>query len=130
LASKFFWRLRTIHSSGFSLLEIIFAMVLFSIGLMAAAAVMPLGARFVNSGKITSEAVSLATEKMEELQSLPVNSVFLVEGTYSDDVSPYQRSWAIRDDTPIPGMMHFEVTTSWEATDGTRYITLDTFVYR
>jgi prepilin-type N-terminal cleavage/methylation domain-containing protein len=118
------------RSNGFSLLEIIFAMMLFSVGLMAAAAVMPLGARVVNSGKITSEAVALASEKMEELQSLPVGSVSLVEGSYSDDVSPYHRSWIIEDDTPIPGLMHFEVTTSWDAIDGTRYIELETFVYR
>jgi hypothetical protein len=105
-------------------------MVLLSVGLMAAAAVMPLGARFVNSGKITSEAVALASEKMEELQSLPANSVYLVEGSYSDTVAPYQRSWTITDDMPVPGMMRFEVTTSWESTDGTRYVTLDTFAYR
>jgi len=123
-------RLRMGHSNGFSLVEVLFAMVLFGVGVMAAAAVMPLGAKCVNSGKITSEAVALASEKIEELQSLPVNSAYLVEGVYSDDVLPFQREWIIEDDTPIPGMMRFEVTTSWNTNDGTRLITLDTFVYR
>jgi type IV pilus assembly protein PilV len=115
---------------GFSLVELLFAMILLSIGLLGVASVFPLGTRFVSAGKITSTAVALAGEKMEELQSMPANSLSLNEGTYSDDVAPYTRSWTITDDTPMTGMKHIQVSTSWESPQGTRQVTLDTYVFR
>jgi prepilin-type N-terminal cleavage/methylation domain-containing protein len=115
---------------GFSLVELLFAMVLLSIGLLGVASIFPLGTRFVSAGKITSTAVALASEKMEELQSMPANSLSLNEGSYSEDVSPYTRSWVITDDSPIVGMKQIRVTTSWDSPQGTRQVTLDTYVFR
>lgn len=117
-------------SSGFSLLELVFAMVLLSIGLLGVASIFPLGTRFVNSGKITSTAVAFASEKMEELQSLPGDSAELQAGTYSDEITPYKRNWSIVDDMPIAGMKHLQVTTSWDTSRGTRQVTLETYVFR
>lgn len=123
-------RLKIKGSSGFSLLELVFAMVLLSIGLLGVASVFPLGTRFVNQGKITSTAVALASEKMEELQSLPGDSSDLQAGTYSDEITPYKRNWSIVDDVPIAGMKHIQVTTLWKTSRGTRQVTLETYVFR
>ena len=128
--SKFRRGLHTRGAAGFSLLELVFAMVLLSIGLLGIAAIFPLGTRFVNSGKITSTAVALSSEKMEELQSLPTNSISLEAGTYSDEITPYQRSWTITDDQPMAGMKLFQVTTSWNTEKGTREVTLETYAFR
>jgi Tfp pilus assembly protein PilV len=105
-------------------------MVLLSIGLLGVASIFPLGTRFVNSGKITSTAVALANEKMEELQALPGDSLDLQAGTYSDEITPYKRNWSIVDDMPIAGMKHIQVTASWKASRGTRQVTLETYVFR
>ena len=115
---------------GFSLVELIFAMVLLAIGLLGVAAVFPLGTRFVSAGKITSTAAALSAEKMEELQSLPADDAQLQEGSYSDEVTPYSRTWTITDDVPMAGMKQLQVTTSWESPQGTRNVTLDTYVFR
>ncbi len=115
---------------GFSLIELIFAMVLLSVGLLGIAAVFPLGTRFVSAGKVTSTAVALAGEKMEELESLPLDSPSLQAGSYSDQIDPYTRSWTIADDTPMLGVKHLQVTTSWQSPRGTRQVTLETYVFR
>jgi prepilin-type N-terminal cleavage/methylation domain-containing protein len=130
LLSKLIRRSKVRCAAGFSLLELVFAMVLLSIGLLGIAAVFPLGTRFVNQGKITSTAVALSSEKMEELQSLPSTSLSLQAGTYSDEISPYRRSWTITDDQPMAGMKHFVVTTSWDTDKGTREVTLETYAFR
>jgi len=122
-------KVRLRGSKGFSLIELLFALVFLAIGLLGVATVFPLGTRFVNSSKIMSTAVALSREKIEELQTLPLSSPYLTEGTYSDEQGPYQRSWTVTDGTPLAGMKRIQVTTTWESPQGTRDVTLDTYVF-
>lgn len=122
-------RVRLRGSRGFSLIELLFALVFLAIGLLGVAAVFPLGTRFVNSSKIMSTAVAFSREKIEELQTLPLSSPYMTEGTYSDEQGPYQRSWTVTDNAPLAGMKKIQVTTSWESPQGTRNVTLDTYVF-
>ena len=123
-------RVQVPGSKGFSLLELLFALVFLGIGLLGVAAVFPLGTRFVNASKITSTAVALAREKMEELQSLPTLSPALQQGSYSDEQGPYQRSWTITDGTPMANVKKLQVTTTWDSPQGTRHVTLDCYHFR
>ena len=116
-------------SKGFSLIELIFALVFLGIGLLGVAAVFPLGTRFVNSSKITSTAVAFSREKIEELQTLSLSNPYLTEGSYSDEQGPYNRAWTVTDDTPMAGMKKIQVITSWESPQGTRQVALDTYVF-
>ena len=122
-------RIRTPGSRGFSLIELLFALVFLGIGLLGVAAVFPLGTRFVNSSKITSMAVALSREKIEELQTMSFTSPYLTEGTYSDEQGPYQRSWTVTDNTPLATMKKIEVMTSWDSPQGRRQVILDTYVF-
>lgn len=122
-------RIKVPGSKGFSLIELLFALVFLGIGLLGVAAVFPLGTRFVNSSKITSTAVALSREKIEELQTMSFASPSLAEGSYSDEQGPYQRSWTITDNTPLTTMKKIQVTTSWDSPQGNRQVILDTYVF-
>lgn len=122
-------RTRVPGTKGFSLIELLFALVFLGIGLLGVAAVFPLGTRFVNSSKITSTAVALSREKIEELQTMPYTSPSLAEGSYSDEQGPYQRSWTVTDSMPLATMKKIQVTTSWDSPQGRRHVILDTYVF-
>ncbi len=116
--------------AGFSLIELIFAMVFLAIGLLGVATVFPLGTRFVNSAKINTTAVALSKEKLEELQASPSGSASLVQGSYSDSTGVYTRNWTVVDGTPMAGMKGLTVSTSWETSKGTRDVVLETYIFR
>jgi prepilin-type N-terminal cleavage/methylation domain-containing protein len=116
-------------SKGFSLIELLVALVFMGIGLLGVAAVFPLGTRFVNSSKITSTAIALSREKIEELEIASSVSPSMAQGSYSDTQGPFQRDWTITDDTPMSTMKRIQVTTSWDSPQGRRQVTLDTYVF-
>lgn len=115
---------------GFSLVELIFAILFLGIGLLGIATVFPLGTRFVNAAKVTSSGVAFAREKMEELQSSSSTSPLLIAGSYSDSEGAFTRQWTVTDNTPMAGMKRLEVVASWETPQGTRQVELETYIFR
>jgi type II secretory pathway pseudopilin PulG len=115
---------------GFSLIELIFAICFLGIGLLGVATVFPTGTRFVNAAKVTSSGVAFAREKMEELQSASVDSPLLVEGSYSDSEGVFTRDWQVVDNNPMAGMKRLLVTVSWETSQATRRVALETYIFR
>jgi len=114
---------------GFSLVELIVAIVFLAIGLLGVAAVFPLGTRSVNQAKLTSAAVALAAAKMEELESAPRGSPALAAGTYTDTRGVFTREWVIQDDVPIQGMKRVRVRTTWQGPRGARQVELETYIF-
>lgn len=123
-------RLRIGDRTGFSLIELIFAICFLGVGLLGIATVFPMGTRFVNAAKVTSSGVAFAREKMEELQSATAESPLLAAGTYSDSEGVFTRTWTVTDGTPMAGMKRLVVTTSWDTAQGERSVSLETYVFR
>ncbi len=99
---------------GFTLLEVLIAVSIFAIGLLAIAAMQTSSVR-VNSeaGQITSR-ISWGQDKLEQLLALPFDDADLAAGTHSPESTGdgYTISWNIIDDNPITGTKLVTVTVT------------------
>lgn len=85
-------------SKGFSLIELLIALVILSISLLALASLMAMTTRYNSSGAHVTEAVTFAQDKLEELKAVPW-------ATIATDADPapvtsstginYARNWAV-----------------------------------
>lgn len=64
-------RARARRAQGFTLVEILIAMAILGVGLMALAAMQLQALRFGSSGKHVSQAAVIARDKMEQFQRMP-----------------------------------------------------------
>lgn len=113
---------------GFTLIEVLIAITIFAVGLLAVAA-MQTSAITVNStaGQITTR-MTWAQDKLEELMALPYTDPLLEDlgnppsgtdsagnlhqETISDGSDNYNISWAVTDDTLITGTKLITVTVT------------------
>ena len=113
---------------GFTLIEVLIALTIFAVGLLAVAA-MQTSAITVNStaGQITTR-MTWAQDKLEELMALPYTDPLLEDlgnppsgtdsagnlhqETISDGSDNYIISWAVTDDTLITGTKLITVTVT------------------
>jgi Tfp pilus assembly protein PilV len=91
-------------TSGFSLIEVLIAFVVFAVGILALAVVIPLGTnRIGRAGKQTT-ASTLAAGRAEQLLITPFDDGDLVAGTHADPNNPvntrYYVKWTVTDNAP------------------------------
>jgi len=110
---------------GFSLVEVLIAIFLLSIGIMALATLQARGIRSNDLANRTTQAVTLAQIKLEEFihrTSATVGDTFAA-GTTQDDDNPidehgeaggiFTRSWTFTDDSPVPNAQTVVITVTW-----------------
>jgi type IV pilus assembly protein PilV len=87
------------QSAGFTLIEVIIAISLLAVGLLAVAS-MQISAITGNAqANRVTEATTAAQDKLEELMALDYNnSGDLSEGQHADTDPPYDRTWTVTDD--------------------------------
>jgi type IV pilus modification protein PilV len=79
---------------GFSLIEVMIAMVIFSIGILAVGSMQLSSSKNNTTGNITTQATMLARQKIEELRVVQdLNDIVFS----NDEVGPYERSWGSED---------------------------------
>lgn len=119
---------------GFSLVEVLIAIAIFAIGILAVAK-MQYGSTHNNTaGNITTQATMLAREKLEELKSLPFTDTDLDFGPHDDTddliaekgeaMSRYTRKWDVSDPGIGSNARQIQVTVSWTRHSQTREIEL------
>ena len=113
---------------GFSLVELLVALVFLGIGIMAVAALFPLATKNVNEGKLLTTAVGQAQEKIEELQEASYSSALMTPGSYSDSTGHYVRTWTIQDSIPTIGSKRVSIWVSWPSAKGRDSVTLATYI--
>jgi len=104
--------------SGFTLLEVLVAITIFAVGLLAVA-VMQTSAINMNStsGKLTNLS-TLAMDQIEKLSALPYSDPALVAGTYDPTTSPpttspnanYSISYTVTDTTAVIDAITVSIT--------------------
>jgi len=95
------WKART----GFTLIEVMLAMTIFAIGILALGT---LQVRYVSGNALArteTEALTMATDLLERLKSMPFDHSDLDPGSYG----PYQRrgyevTWDVTGDMPLNGI--------------------------
>jgi prepilin-type N-terminal cleavage/methylation domain-containing protein len=120
---------RTPHEAGgFTLLEVLFAMAIMGVGILAIALAQMSAMKVSSGSKNLSQAMYLAKEKMDELQSTPgASAIFQVDSvnnvdpqnpisvtTDVTDNTTYTRDWDITTNAPGPGMVMLVVRVQWD----------------
>ena len=106
---------RTRNKSGFTMIEVVVAMAIFSATFLALAA----GAGSVMRANATSYhstiATSLAQDKVEELKARN-ESIIISAGPVTDNVGGvnFTRTWTVTPNTPVAGTKQVDVTITWQ----------------
>jgi type IV pilus assembly protein PilV len=112
--------------SGLTLLEVMIALVILAIGLLALSGMQITSIRANGSGFQSTTAVSLADERMQQLKNLSFSNASLTPGTHTETpltVSVgtadgthgivYSRSYTVTDTSPIAGVKLIAYTVTW-----------------
>ena len=104
---------------GFSLLEVLVALVILSISLLALAGLIVTSTRNNSSGNHMTEAATLAQDKLEQLRAVRWEAV--PEGTYTDPAPQigstgisYVRDWTVVANSVLKTIT---VTVNWQDTN-------------
>jgi len=96
------------NNRGFSLLEVVMAMAIFSIGILAVGSMQLWSTKNNTAGNFTTEATMLARQKIEELKVVS-DIDDLASG--NDTIGIYRRSWVPADITGT--LSRITVTVEW-----------------
>ena len=124
---------------GFSLIEVMIALIVMSIGIFSVARLFPTGARGQVQDRLTVGANDYAQEKLEYLRGLAWSDANLVEGrhpagsaTESCGGGSWQRFYVVTTmASPLDNLKKVDVTVSWSGAGVSgRAITTSTYVRR
>lgn len=109
------------RSRGFSLIEVLIALVVFSIGVLSLALTVPIASRKIGRAGQQTRASALAAQQAEQLLMTAYGDDDLIAGTHYAPANPidgrYYVKWAVVDSVPVIGCKRVTVTVSrWSTT--------------
>jgi len=121
------WR----NQKGASVVEIMVALVIFGIGLVAAMRMLPESSAKTTRSRNKTIAVNFAQAQIEQLMSETFTHADLNAGNHTDPDNPidghYNRTWTITDNTPVPSMKMISVSVSFPTSGADSVATLRTY---
>jgi prepilin-type N-terminal cleavage/methylation domain-containing protein len=117
------------EQNGFSLIELLIAMSILAIGMLAAASMQYSAVRNNSTGNVSTQATMLAKAQLEMLKNQDIDSATLAPGDYSDPTpidgngNPggiFNRSWRI--DPLGTSARRIRVTVQWKKFGGPRRV--------
>lgn len=111
-------------NAGFSFIDLMLAMVVLTIGVLAMADLQVIASRSNNSSRSTSAALNVATDKMEEIKDKVFTSIVAEAPkpvTVLDPPRPpmtFTRQVTVAIDTPIAGSKTVTVIVTWSDSAG------------
>jgi len=122
------------RQAGFTLVEMMIALTLFGVGLMALAQALPNGLSVRDKARRLSVATNLAQEELERLRSIPFDHADLAGGAHADASNPvdgaYFRNWTVQDGNPIPDMKRVTVRVSFPTSSPDSQAVITTLITR
>jgi prepilin-type N-terminal cleavage/methylation domain-containing protein len=117
------------EQKGFSLIELLIAMSILALGMLAAASMQYSAVRNNTTGNVSTQATMLAKSQLEMLKNKDIDSAALAPGDYSDPTpidgngNPggiFNRSWRI--DSLGTSARRIRVTVQWTKFGGPRRV--------
>ena len=109
------------NRSGFTLTEVMIALLVFGIGLVGLAAALPNGMQSREKARRMSVATFLTKEHVERLRAVSFDDPDLAAGVHTDPDNPidgiFRRRWQVQNDSPVIGMKRVTVSVTF-VTDG------------
>ena len=112
------------NQSGFTLLEVLIAISILTVGLLGVAQMQIMGIKGNYFSGNTTTVLALAGEKMEDLLGKSYSDAELTNGNHPDTNNPidetgqaggtYSRMWIVTDNTPITDTKTVMVNVSWD----------------
>ena len=117
---------RTLNDRGMTLLEILVAVTVLCVGLLAVVVMFPTSSGNIDHAGKVSKATALAQEKMEEYRNTTFDSIT----AGSDTPTGFTRNWTVADAGSAPFRLRtVTVIVGWPSTLGRpKSITLQTFI--
>lgn len=105
---------KQIRQQGFTLIEVMMAMVILGIGIMSIVALQTRDTMYNNSSRRQTQAYTWATDRVERLRALPYTDADLTTSSHSETQSPYTVQWVVSDNTAkVADTKKVEVTVLW-----------------
>ncbi len=108
---------------GFTMVEMLVAIVVLALGIMAVSAIFPLSLRVAQNMRTITKGTAYAHQKLDELRTLPFNSATLDTGTGTKTFAAetlenkYVRQYRVDGSIPMTGMKRVMVRVSWTHPD-------------
>ena len=117
-------------SKGFTLLEVLVAIVVLSVALLGTASLTGSIIGYNQFADQVTAATTLAQGKIEELKNTDYVSIAGSTDTQSINSTTYSREWDVSDDSPAPDMKTITVTVGWNWKGAARDMVLRTIIGR
>ena len=118
------------RQAGVTLIEVLIAILVFSIGILGLATVIPMGTKRVTMSAGDTHASELAAERAELLLSTAYNDGDLDAGSHSDPNNPrdgvYNISWSVDVDQPLSACKRVTITVSRASVTRSRLVIVST----
>ena len=102
---------------GFTLVEVMVAMIVFAVGVLSMATLMPSGARSVNRSSEQTRGSELLSATAENLLTASYTDSTLTAGAHTDPANPYDGKyyvrWVVQDDQPVAECKRITMTAGW-----------------
>ena len=105
------------NENGFTLLEILIAITIFAIGMLAVASMQISGIHGNATAIVLTGGAAWGADKAEELVARSYDHADLNSGAHgpeTDDTGRYTISWNVTDDRPINNVKTVLVTVTWQ----------------
>jgi len=100
---------------GFTLIEVLVAMVIFAITSLAATSLIVNSTKLISENDLSSQAIALAQEQLEQLRDVPIATMAdqLATTTAAKGTVTFNINRDIIQDTPIKGVNTLVITVTW-----------------
>ena len=122
--------MRTLNNKGFSLIELLIAVTVLAVGLLAVAGLQGTAIQGNSHGNTISQATTIAQDRIEEIRDMDYAAIVFnpnpsIETNVDDTI--YTRETLVEVDTPLSDLKRITVTVRW-ATNRPHEVVLRTIV--
>jgi prepilin-type N-terminal cleavage/methylation domain-containing protein len=114
--------MKRVGKSGFTLIEVLVAMVIFAIVSLAITSLMVTSTRQLSDNALSSQAIVLAQEVLEDLRVIPFANMAngLRTARSSKGGVTFTVQWSVTPNIPAAGMNTVDVRVDWNSPGGTK----------